>query len=172
MRITMQGKTVAPAPVPPPPTPPQRAWPYSPDEPTLMQWLNTALWHYAGIRATGSVPDVGGPSAQILNPATATAAIFRAAAETAEEFWPNARSFDLIGGDLLYKEAGTDQTSDPDALPGGVNRLRNAAVITTFTVTDRGEVKTPAAANNSSGLNPQDEPASDTVTGPAIDTTA
>jgi hypothetical protein len=170
--MTMDGRITNTEPPKPPQPKPERPWPYQPDEATLLLWLNTSLWHYAGIRATGSVPDVGGPSAQILNPATATAADFREAAETAEEFWPNARSFDLIGGDLLYKEAGTDQNADLQVIPGGMNRLRNAAPITTFTVEDRGEVKTPAAANNSSALNPQDEPASDTVTGPAIETTA
>jgi hypothetical protein len=121
-----------------PPKPP-RDWPYNPDEATMLAWVNTAVNHYIHIRATGSLPAIGGPSWPITN-LPATAAGFRQAAQAAEQWWPNARSFDLLGGDLEYK--GEDETTL--GLAPGMKRLRNAAIITTFAVLDRPPVTPPA----------------------------
>jgi hypothetical protein len=124
-------------------TPAIRPWPYEPDAATLLAALNSSLWHFAGIRATGSVPELGGPVAIILSPDKAGEPEIRNAGQIAETYWPNARSFDLVGGDLLYTDA--DHGSGPEAAQPGVIRLRNAAAITTFTVTDRPAINRPEA---------------------------
>lgn len=128
-----------PSPQPPPiQPPPPRPWPYSPDAQTLCAWCNTAVNHYIAIRATGSVPAVGGPSCPLRIPTTPNG--IQQATELAETYWPQARSFDVIGGDLEYL-----QQHEVEGLASGLNRLRDAVLITTFTVTDRPAVTPPAA---------------------------
>jgi hypothetical protein len=137
------------------PTPAQRrearGWPYNPSAETMVQWCNTAVNHFVAIRATGSVPALGGPSCGIQLPATADG--IHQAGELAESYWPNARSFDLLGADLEYKS-----TADTEGLAPGFNRLRNAIVITTFEVTDRPPVEPPTAP---AGAAPQASPPQD-----------
>jgi hypothetical protein len=127
---------------PPPPRPliepPPRPWPCDRGPAEMTAWVNTAVWHYIAIRATGSVPNPGGPSAPLQIPTSHEG--FISALAIAENYWPQARQFDLIGSDLEYI-----QKMETENLQPGMNRLRDAVTITTFAVTDRGAVLTPAA---------------------------
>ena len=132
-----------PQPVPPPEPKPPRLNPFDPPAATIAQWANTAINHFVAIRATGSTPAAGGASWPV-DPLPTSAEAIAWVIQQAEAWWPNARSFDLIGGDLQYKTA--DASDDSEGMADGMNRLRNAVLITTFTVIDRGTVSPPAPA--------------------------
>lgn len=141
---TGKGKEVrvVQVPLPPPPPPPlvaqpPRPWPLDRGPVEMVSWVDTALWHFLAIRATGSVPAVGGPSVPVAAPCTAEG--FVQALQIAEAYWPQARSFDLVASDLQYL-----QKHETQGLRPGMNRLRDAVVVTTFAVVDRGVIKTPA----------------------------
>jgi hypothetical protein len=125
------------------PTKDARPWPYAPDAAALLTAVNTALYHYIGIRATGSTPALGGPSASIANPRMTDAGGFMLAAGAAESFWPNARQFEIVGSDLEYKDA--DKGTASNALPPGMTRQRESTVIAAFTVTDKPAPAAPPA---------------------------
>ena len=132
-----------PQPVPPPEPKPPRLNPFDPPAATIAQWANTAINHFVAIRATGSTPAAGGPSWPV-DPLPTSAEAIAWVIQQAEAWWPNARSFDLIGGDIAYKSA--EASDDSEGMADGMNRLRNAVLITTFAVVDRGTVTPPAPA--------------------------
>jgi hypothetical protein len=137
----------------PPPSP--RIKPYDPPAEIAAQWANTAINHFVAVRATGSLPEIGGPSWPVTLPASPEGIAWTL--EQAEKWWPNARSFDLIGGDLEYKSGGGNQ--EDESLAAGMNRLRNAAVITTIAVVDRPPVVPPAGpAAPAAPAEPEAEP--------------
>jgi hypothetical protein len=142
-RITGSGKPAGPRvdtkPAPPPPPPP--SWAGKPPAAEVLAALAVAIHHFLGIRATGSLPDKGGPSMKLTaNPSQAE---LTDAAQLAADWWPNAASFEIVGSDLRYRDDNRATAVDQpvtDHLPATMHRLRDAAVITTYT-------QAPASSN-------------------------
>jgi hypothetical protein len=113
----------APQPIPEP----DPNWPYNPEAQAIAFTLTRALQHFQAIRAKGSTPLEGGPSFPI---AERTAEAFAAAAELAQEFWPVANTFEIVGSDAHFPSA----RMVSDGLPDTATMLRLALPIAEFTL--------------------------------------
>lgn len=106
------------------PTPEER-WRWDPGPAVTQHQLDAAPHHYLAIAASAETPKEG-PSWPL---ATRSLAAAEFALDSARGYWPDARSFDLIGSDQIYPIS----KFNPLQLPPGMIMLRNPDVLMTFT---------------------------------------